>query len=119
MPPYAAFRDRYLRDTAPGSSGAVPAIARALEHIGWRSVGEPSADDMAAHLVFMFDDCAHTHHDVAALAYAIADAMRDAGPLLDGGLPPAEAYLPAAEELLQRYVRNDLPLSLDRDGGWS
>jgi hypothetical protein len=34
--------------------------------------------------------------------------FRDAGPNLDGGLPPIEAYLPAAEELLQHYVANDL-----------
>jgi len=27
--------------------------------------------------------------------------------LLDGGLPPAQAYIPAAEELLHRYVADD------------
>jgi hypothetical protein len=43
-----------------------------------------------------------------ALAHGIAAVFRDAGPNLDGGLPPIEAYLPAAEELLQHYVNNDL-----------
>jgi hypothetical protein len=52
----------------------------------------------------MFDSCVHLHRDVQALAYAIASVMRDAGPLLDGGLPPIEAYLPAAEEVLRLYV---------------
>jgi hypothetical protein len=42
------------------------------------------------------------------LAHGIAAVFRDAGPNLDGGLPPIEAYLPAAEELLQHYVNNDL-----------
>jgi hypothetical protein len=46
--------------------------------------------------------------DVDALAHGIAAVFRDAGPNLDGGLPPIEAYLPAAEELLQHYVANDL-----------
>lgn len=101
---YSALRDRYLADTAPGGTGASPVITRALEHVGWRSVGDPSADELAGHLVLMFDSCVHLHRDVQALAYAIASVMRDAGPLLDGGLPPVEAYLPAAEEVLRLYV---------------
>lgn len=107
MIPFTALRERYLRDTAPGSTGATPAITRALEQVGWLSVGESNVDDMAGYLVHMFDDCVHTHRNPSALAHAIADVMRDAGPLLDGGLPPVEAYLPAAEELLRLYVRND------------
>jgi hypothetical protein len=39
--------------------------------------------------------------------------FRDAGPNLDGGLPPIEAYLPAAEELLERYVRNETTVAAD------
>jgi hypothetical protein len=34
-------------------------------------------------------------------------ALRDTGPLLDGGLPPVAAYYPAAEALLRRYVADD------------
>jgi len=102
---YSMLRERYLMDTSPGGSGASPEITRALECIGWRSVGEPSADELAGHLVLMFDSCVHVHRDVQALAYAIAAVMRDAGPLLDGGLPPVEAYLPAAEEVLRLYVQ--------------
>jgi hypothetical protein len=103
---YSTLRDRYLSDTAPGGSGASPGITRALEHVGWRSVGDPSAEVLAGHLVLMFDSCVHLHRDVQALAYAIASVMRDAGPLLDGGLPPVEAYLPAADEVLRRYVES-------------
>jgi hypothetical protein len=102
---FSALRERYLMDTGPGGTGAAPVITRALERIGWRSVGEPSADELAGHLVLMFDSCVHLHRDVQALSYAIASVMRDAGPLLDGGLPPVEAYLPAAEEVLRLYVQ--------------
>jgi hypothetical protein len=102
---FTALRERYLLDTSPGGTGAAPVITRALERIGWRSVGEPSADELAGHLVLMFDSCVHLHRDVQTLSYAIASVMRDAGPLLDGGLPPVEAYLPAAEEVLRLYVQ--------------
>jgi hypothetical protein len=37
----------------------------------------------------------------------MAMVLRDTGPLLDGGLPPVEAYLPAAEELVLRYLRDE------------
>jgi len=117
---YSTIRERYLADTAAGGTGASPVISRALERIGWRSVGEPSADDMAGHLVHLFDTCVHLHRDVQALSYAIATVMRDAGPLLDGGLPPVEAYLPAADEVLRLYgdpssMRAHHPLG---DIGW-
>lgn len=101
---FSLLRERYLMDTSPGGTGAVPGISRALERIGWRSVGEPSADELASHLVLMFDRCVRVHRDVQELTYGIAAIMRDAGPLLDGGLPPVEAYLPAAEEVLRLYV---------------
>lgn len=101
---FSLLRERYLMDTSPGGTGAVPGITRALELVGWRSVGDPSADELASHLVLMFDSCVHVHRDVQELTHVIAAIMRDAGPLLDGGLPPVEAYLPAAEEVLRLYV---------------
>ena len=66
---------------------------------------EPSCEELASHLVLLLDACVHEHRDVMALLLAIAHVLRDVGPMLDGGLPPAEAYLPAAEELVQHYVR--------------
>jgi hypothetical protein len=101
---FTTLRERFLADTVPGGPGAAPALTDALERIGWRSVGEPSADELASHLVLLLDDCVHGHRDVHALCHAIASVMREVGPLLDGGLPPAEAYLPAAEEALDHYV---------------
>lgn len=107
MTSFAALRDRYLADVALGGTGASPALTRALEAIGWRSVREPTPEELAGELVMLIDDCVRGHRDLSALERGIAGVLRDCGPLLDGGLPPVEAYLPAAEELLQRYARNN------------
>lgn len=104
---FTRVRQRYLEDTAPGGVGAAPALARALESIGWRAVREPTPEELAGHLVLLLDACVHEHRDVMALVHGIAMALRDTGPLLDGGLPPVEAYYPAAEELLRRYVTDE------------
>jgi hypothetical protein len=104
MVKFAALRDRFLADTRHGGEGASPGLARALERIGWRAVGEPSADELASHVAALVDVCVTEHHDVDLLLHALAALLRDAGPLLDGGLPPAEAYLPAAEAVLDDYV---------------
>lgn len=104
---FTRIRQRYLEDTDTGGPGASPALARALEHIGWRAVREPSPEELAEHLVLLLDACVHEHRDVMTLSHGIAMALRDTGPLLDGGLPPVEAYYPAAEDLLRRYVSDD------------
>ena len=104
---FTALRTRFIADTSLGGTGAVPALSRALERIGWLSVREPTPEELGSYLVDLLYDCVHSHRDVLALTHAIASVLRDAGPLLDGGLPPIEAYLPAAEELLQRYVEDD------------
>jgi hypothetical protein len=104
MVSYSALRARLLSDTATGADGASPGMARALERIGWRAVRESTPEELGSHLVALLHACIDDHHDVAVLAHAIAATLRAAGPSLDGGLPPTEAYLPAAEELLREYV---------------
>ena len=104
---YTQLRTRFVADTGFGGSGAAPALARALIRIGWLAVREPTPDELASYLVDLLDDCVHAHRDIFALTRAIASVLRDAGPLLDGGLPPIEAYEPAAEDLLVRYVNDD------------
>lgn len=99
---FAALRERFTSDRA--HDGASPALARALEHVGWRAVGEPSPEELASHLVELVDACVAEHHDVDQLAYEIAATLRQYGPSLDGGLPPTEAYLDAAETILREYV---------------
>lgn len=103
---FSTLEDRFLIDTASGGRGATPAIARALDDIGWRAVRDPSPDELAGYLVYLFEACVHDHRDVSQLVHAIAEVLRDAGPLLDGGLPPVEAYYDASEELVQQYVKD-------------
>jgi len=99
---FAALRARYLADRSAG--GASPRLASALAAIGWRAVGEPSPDELAGYLVELVDACATEHHDTEWLVASVARLLRDSGPLLDGGLPPVDAYEPAARELLEWYV---------------
>lgn len=103
---YSTLRDRFLADRQAG--GAAPGLAAALAAIGWRSVGDPSPEELASHLVDLVDACVSSHRDPALLVSAVAHLLRDHGPLLDGGLPPAAAYEPAAHDLLERYVRGEV-----------
>jgi hypothetical protein len=100
---FAALRERYVHDRNAG--GATPGLAAALEAIGWHSVGEPSAAELADYVVELLDDCVTRHRDAELLVSEIARLLRDNGPFLDGGLPPVAAYEPAAREMLERYVR--------------
>ena len=108
VPRLATLRARYLDDTQAGGRGATPALTAALERIGWRAVREPTPEELADHLLHLLDACVHEHRDLELLRHGVAMSLRDAGPLLDGGLPPAEAYLPAADDLIRYYVA-DLP----------
>jgi hypothetical protein len=104
---FSRLKERYSEDTRPGGPGAAPALARALEQIGWRAVREPTPEELAGHMALLVDAFVHDHRDVMALTDGIASVLRDTGPMLDGGLPPVEAYLPAAEAMLTYYVRDD------------
>lgn len=102
---FVALRERFLADRHAG--GAAPGLAAALAAIGWRAVGEPSPEELAAHLVDLVDACVTDHHDPALLVGQVARVLRDHGPLLDGGLPPVAAYEPAALDVLERYVAGE------------
>lgn len=99
---YTALRARYIGDRS--ASEAVAGLTNALTAIGWRAVGDPSPQELAGELIELVDACVVEHHDTSWLVSAVAQLLRDRGPLLDGGLPPVEAYEPAAFELLDRYV---------------
>lgn len=100
---HAALRARYIGDRS--ASEAVAGLTNALTSIGWRAVGDPSPQELAGELIELVDACVVEHHDTSWLITSVAQLLRDRGPLLDGGLPPVEAYEPAAFELLDRYVR--------------
>lgn len=109
MTTFVRLRDRYLSDTRFGGSGATAALTRALEHIGWRAVREPTPEELASEVLDLLEACVHGHRDVSHLLDAMATLFRAAGPALDGGLPPMEAYLPAAAEVLRLYVEGGPP----------
>lgn len=100
---FATLRQRYLWDRNAG--GAAPGLAAALTAIGWRAVRDPSPEELASYVAELVDACVTGHHDTELLVGAVARLLRDHGPFLDGGLPPATAYEPAARDVLARYVR--------------
>jgi hypothetical protein len=103
--PYSALRARYLADR--GAHGVSPGLAAALTAIGWRAVGDPSPEELAGYVAELVDACVNDHHDTEWLVASVARLLRDSGPLLDGGLPPVDAYEPAARDVLERYVLGD------------
>lgn len=104
MTTFTALRDRYDHDRRAG--GATPRLAEALAAIGWGAVQDSSPEELADELVELVDACVSDHRDVEQLVAGIARLLRDFGPMLDGGLPPVEAYEPAASEVVERYVRD-------------
>ncbi len=106
MVTFSELARRVAVDTRAHGPGLTPVLTRALERIGWNSVPDASIDYVAAELALLLDACVQTHRDVRTLAFNIAAVFRELGPHLDGGLPPVEAYLPAAEELLRLYESN-------------
>lgn len=107
MVSFAALRERFLLDRR--GEGATPGVSAALTAIGWNAVGDPSSEELAAYVVELIESCVAETHDTEWLVSAVAQLLRDCGPLLDGGLPPAAAYEPAAREILERYLRGDGP----------
>ncbi len=101
---FSTLRDRFHHDRNAG--GAAPRLASALAAIGWHSVIDPTPEEVADYMAELVDACVTDHHDVERLVTDIARLLRDAGPLLDGGLPPVAAYEPAAREVLERYIRD-------------
>lgn len=102
---FTALRERFAQDRQDG--GASPGLTAALTAIGWGAVQDPSPEELSGELVELVDACVSDHRDIDQLVAGIARLLRDFGPMLDGGLPPVEAYEPAAVEVLERYVRGD------------
>lgn len=113
MPPLVSFtslRARFERDElapARGGGTAEAAIASALEAIGWRAAGADAVEDVAALVVPVIAGCVRGDHDVIAACRAIADLLRRYAPGSTDALPPLDAYVPAAAEVLRRYVAGD------------
>jgi hypothetical protein len=92
-------------DVGEGTGGSASArLLRALEAIGWRGGDVASPEEVAAEILPALSACARGQGDISALYRQIADVLRANGPVMDGGLPPTSAYLPAATEIVRRFV---------------
>jgi hypothetical protein len=98
-----------LRDAlgaASGSDGGATArLVSALESIGWRGGDSASAEEVAQEVLPAIASCVRDHGDRALMYRQIADVLRGSGPMLDGGMPPASEYLPAAAAVVRGFVR--------------
>jgi hypothetical protein len=93
-----------VADASVAGGGATLRVTHALDAIGWRGGDALGPEEMAQEIVPAFVACAREHGDVALLDRQIAEILRASGPLLDGSLPPVSAYLPAASEIVRRFV---------------
>ena len=101
-----ALRTRFLRDReAEGRHGAVAArLESALDAIGWRSAGGSSSEEVAAVAVHILDRCVTGHCDVDAAVRSLADLLHQSSATLDGSMSDASAFVPAALEVIDRYI---------------
>jgi hypothetical protein len=91
--------------TASGSDGGATArLTEALEAIGWREGDSVSPAEVAQELLPAIASCVREHGDMGVLYRQLSEVLRASGPVLDGGLPPASSYVPAAAEVLRRFV---------------
>ncbi len=103
----SALRECFEQDRVSEASGRHDIVAsrleQALDAIGWRSAGGSSSEEVAS-AVHVLDDCVNRHQDVTRATQAIADLVYHSAATLDGSMYSASAFLPAAEEVLQRYT---------------
>ena len=108
-PGYTALRDRFERDRASGTSGRNDQVAsrleQALDAIGWRSADGSSSEEVAAVAVHIVEECVTGHRDLDRATRALAALLYNSSATLDGSMYAASAFIPAAEEVLQRYGR--------------
>jgi hypothetical protein len=104
----ASLRDRFVADREAeraGESGVMESrLARALDAIGWRSAGGESSEEVAVQARYIVASCVTGHHDPRRAARELADLLRSSTAGLDGSLPSASGFVPAAEQLLREYV---------------
>ncbi len=103
----AALRDRVHADRLDGRQGGAGVntrLAVALETIGWGASGGAESIDVAGEVEALLDDCLRGGGDVATLSYQVAELLRHAMPPLDGSMPSAAEFVPAAEEVLRAYL---------------
>jgi hypothetical protein len=107
-PAFDVLRARVTADEAARRAGDADRgrerMLRALRAVGWGGTDVADAEDVVDMLAPLLDACVTGHRSLPTLYRDVAETLRHAGPLLDGSLPPAAAYLPAAEEVVARYA---------------
>ncbi|MEO7454875.1 MAG: hypothetical protein ABIY52_01340, partial [Gemmatimonadaceae bacterium] len=98
---YAVLRERFTGDREPKAR-----LERALDEIGWRAADGLSSEEVADVAVEIVRECVQSHRDVSRATYELADLLRAAAAMLDGGSMPTAMFVPAAEEVLQLYAGN-------------
>jgi hypothetical protein len=99
----AALREA-LGSASAADGGATARLTEALEAIGWREGDSAGPAEVAQELLPAIASCAREHGDLGVLYRQLSEVLRASGPALDGGMPPASSYVPAAAELLRRFV---------------
>ena len=109
----AALRARFLRDREGEAEGRHEVVASrleaALDAIGWRSAGGSSSEEVAAVAVHILGNCVNEHRDVDAAARSLADLLYQSTATLDGSMSGASAFVPAALEVIDRYIGPVVP----------
>jgi hypothetical protein len=103
----AALRERVRTDRAAARTGGLGVggrLSRALDAIGWQSSGGDESIDVASEVELLLDDCVSGRSDAATLTYQIAELLRHSMADLDGSMPSTAEFVPAAEDVLQRYL---------------
>ncbi|MEO5813804.1 MAG: hypothetical protein ABIT20_00855 [Gemmatimonadaceae bacterium] len=106
---FEALRDRFAADRARQTEGRHDATAArlelALDAIGWRSAGGSSSQEVAAIAAHIVENCVAGHHDLAVAVTQLAELLHNSAATLDGSMSSPSMYVPAADEVLSRYVR--------------
>ena len=85
---------------------AMTGLETALDEIGWRSADGLSSEEVARIAVEIVRECVQSHRDLGRATFELADLLRAAAAMLDGGSMPAAMFIPAAEEVLDLYAGN-------------
>lgn len=83
-------------------------LTLALDSIGWRSADGLDSSEVAEIASHIVAECVSSHRDVSRAVAELAELLRAAAAMLDGGSMPAAMWMPAADELLTLYVSESL-----------
>lgn len=100
MTTYDALRARFAADGPDAESR----LEKALDEIGWRGAHGLPSDEVAGIAVEILRECVHSHRDVSRATDELAELLRSAAAILDGGSMSTDMFIPAAEEVIRLYA---------------